>query len=123
MSTLTYNLPAQHQPDTLRPLVMTLEYNKGGQVKSLAGARVVFSVVRGKASKVYLQLTSDNGEIVIQDPNTGLVEILPVKDHGLVAGTYQYSVRVHYADQTVITFLGGDLRIVSAIDGFKPEEL
>lgn len=109
--------------DTLRPMNLILDYQIGGSTKSLLGANVIMEIVRGKAGKVYLTLTSDQGDINILDPDTGAVTILPKNSPGLPRGEYLYHIYVRYADNTVKTFIGGDFPIVDAIEGHKLPQL
>lgn len=118
-----YPVERQFVGDTLRPMNLILDYQIAGSTKTLLGANVVMEVVRGKAGKVYLTLSSDQGDINILDPDTGAVSILPKKAPGLTSGDYIYQIYVRYADNTVKTFIGGDFPIVDAIEGHKLPQL
>jgi len=115
-----YNWTTQIDGDTLKGKSFILDYDPGNDtVKSLAGATVVMEIFRSKTSKVYLSLSSADGEITITNPATGEVSVLNKNlsaENQLAPGEYYYRLRVEYADGFKHTFLGGTYRITRIFD-------
>jgi len=118
-STGVYDWPAQVYTDTLKGKQFVLQYDDGNGIKSLLGANVIFEVFRSAKSKIYLQRTSEAGQITILDAPGCIISINDIPDHGLSDYRYLYRIRVEYADGFKHTFLNGYFPVLTSNESAK----
>lgn len=83
-----------------------------GVLQNLVGAEVSFQVFRAPSTKIYLEMTTQDGGIDILDEEECIVRINELQNPGLTAYNYDYKVTVTYADGDVKTYITGKMPII-----------
>ena len=108
-----YNIPDHLRGDTWVG-ISEIVLNKDGLPLVLTGASVLVQFRKDVDSPVTLELSTDNGGVVITDDLNGKIKI----SEALITmqyGAYQYDLQITFPDGFVKTYLKGTWKIVADI--------
>lgn len=108
-----YNIPDHLRGDTWNGIT-SISLSKDGIPLNLSGANILMQFRKDIDSPVNLELSSDNGGIVITDDINGLISIPPILIT-MQYGTYQYDLQVVLSDGYTKTYMKGIWKIVGDI--------
>jgi hypothetical protein len=113
---MKYNIPDHISGDTWDGIsAITLRYDNNSPI-NLNGVIIKMQIRTdyNVASPCFLELTNENEEIVIIDPENGIIGILPLVID-IPTGNYCYSLHITFPDDSEKTYLMGKWNILPAI--------
>jgi hypothetical protein len=108
-----YDIPNHLRGDTWVG-INSISLSKDGIPLNLTNASVLMQFRKNVDSSVALELSTNNGGIVILNALNGVIRI-PSALIDMQYGTYQYDLQVTFADGFVKTYLKGSWSIVADI--------
>ena len=112
----TYNFPDHIKGDTYDGTQFTIQVN--GSALDLTGASIKMSMKLDKTQTTAdLELTTDNGGIVISNPPTSGVFIVGNQIINPEVGNYYYDIQITLSDLRVKTYISGRWKIKQDITG------
>ena len=110
---LLYTIPPQLRGDTW-PGIASISISTSGVPVNLSAASIKMQLREDVDSPVVLELSTDNGLIVITNPLSGIFQIPPTIIN-IPFGTYNYDIQVTFPIGVVTTYIAGTWQITPDI--------
>lgn len=113
-SIVTYDFPKHRRGNTYDGTVFTVTLN--GVARDLTGASIKMSLKTGKdVTASVLDLTTANGKITIDSPNTLGKFRVPPQIITVPPAIYFYDIQITFSDLTVKTYVEGRWQIIQNV--------